>query len=314
MGGVYIDSNGAISFNEWHHGAVTYDGTTLTLYLDGIAIDSAPATINPSDSPLRIGIDDNSQTFFFNGLMDELLVYDRALTLGEIEDVMNGRYNTNDLIVRAGADLTYQATVTNTSATQEVNGFLIGETQVITPDLSPPLTLYNFDQEQRLAYFRNNNGEENAAYCYIDTCPITGVPGSDNTGLEFDGNDDYVVVPTLLQDQGAIFEVHFDINLDSLPAAGERMYVLDTAEEVAGALDIYIDDTGYMIFDVQGDTDPGDRPTINMNASIGSWKSIDVDTTSGAHSDWHPDTTTLGYGYVGNSITGTNGLERIIDD
>ncbi len=298
----------------WYHvaGVVDSEQDAIYLYVDGSLADtkeSYTGDVSNLNWPMIGTWDDGSNPDFFDGLIDEVLVYDRALSSSEIVDVMNGRYNTNDLIVRTGAELTYQATVTNTSVTQEVNGFLIGQTQVITPALPPPLALYNFDQEQRLAYFANNNGEENASYCYINTCPTTGVQGSTNKAVEFDGDDDYVVVPTLLQDQIPVYEVHFDIKLDSLPAAGSRMYVFDTAEEVNGALDIYIDDTGYMIFDVQGDTDPGDRPTINMNSSIGTWQSIDVYTSS-----WNPDTTTLGYGYLGNSVDGTSGLDGSIDE
>ncbi len=70
---------------EWHHLAATYDGQTANWYGDGLLVGSAavdPAGVNPP-GPVHIGKrEDNTE--FFPGLVDEVRIYDRALSEGEV--------------------------------------------------------------------------------------------------------------------------------------------------------------------------------------------------------------------------------------
>ena len=66
----------------------TYDGTTATLYLDGtaVALGSASPSSNTDTSKLRIG--DFAYTgFYLPGAVDEVRIYDRALTATEVVEV-----------------------------------------------------------------------------------------------------------------------------------------------------------------------------------------------------------------------------------
>ncbi len=77
----------------WYHFAGTFDGDTLRVYVDGelegetdIGVDIAP-----SDLDLWIGADDNGRpTDSFPGVLDEVRLYDRALTQGEIGELLEG--------------------------------------------------------------------------------------------------------------------------------------------------------------------------------------------------------------------------------
>jgi fibronectin type 3 domain-containing protein len=82
-----IDARGgaAVPLNTWTHLAVTYDGAMLRLYVNGApaagrALTGAMVT---SSSPLRIG-GNAVWGEYFKGLIDEVRVYNRALTSGEI--------------------------------------------------------------------------------------------------------------------------------------------------------------------------------------------------------------------------------------
>ncbi|MBN1764692.1 MAG: hypothetical protein JW860_05490 [Sedimentisphaerales bacterium] len=88
---VAVASNDPIS-SEWTHLAATYDGAALKMYLNGIQqqeIVYHPGIIDP-DYPgiLRIGghpeYDFNNN---FNGLIDEVLIYNRALQAQEINQL-----------------------------------------------------------------------------------------------------------------------------------------------------------------------------------------------------------------------------------
>lgn len=69
----------------WSHLALTSDGEDLRLYFNGEVIDTVE-TLPPraTDKPLRLGC---SETWgSFEGLIDEVRIYDRALGIEEIGD------------------------------------------------------------------------------------------------------------------------------------------------------------------------------------------------------------------------------------
>ena len=70
--------------------ALTYDGTTLRLYVNGtqVASRAGPARSRPPTNPLWIG-GNSPYGEYFNGLIDEVRVYNRALTPAEIQADMN---------------------------------------------------------------------------------------------------------------------------------------------------------------------------------------------------------------------------------
>ena len=76
--------------NTWTHLAATFDGTTLRLYVNGAQVSSVAKTgsIVTSTNPLQIG-GDNIYGQYFAGLIDDVRVYNSALSQSEIATDMN---------------------------------------------------------------------------------------------------------------------------------------------------------------------------------------------------------------------------------
>ena len=74
----------------WSHLATTYDGATLRLYVNGTQVASKPATgaITTTSAPLRIG-GNAVWSEWFSGQIDDLRIYNRALTAAELQTDMN---------------------------------------------------------------------------------------------------------------------------------------------------------------------------------------------------------------------------------
>jgi hypothetical protein len=72
--------------DAWHHVAAVYDGKTFSLYVDGELDGSEESTgpITASTYPLLIGENAQATGRFWNGLIDEVVIYDRALSVGEV--------------------------------------------------------------------------------------------------------------------------------------------------------------------------------------------------------------------------------------
>ncbi len=117
-----------VANNQWHHVMVTWDADsgTAVLYTDGVADTNATTNYaaNEADNPahtVKIGAPDNfAANNFYAGQMDELIVFDQALSATEAVAVMNGRYNLNDLLLQPGANLAHTITVSNSLSTNNV--------------------------------------------------------------------------------------------------------------------------------------------------------------------------------------------------
>ncbi|MEZ5471694.1 MAG: CARDB domain-containing protein [Marinicella sp.] len=81
-----------ININSWNHIAVTYDGISKKIYINGILDVSEPvqnALISVVE-PILIGKHANTNSpLYFKGLIDEVMVFDRALSASEISDLSN---------------------------------------------------------------------------------------------------------------------------------------------------------------------------------------------------------------------------------
>jgi len=79
--------------NVWHHVVGTYDGSHMHLFVNGSS-DAVPmaADLSPSHS-IRVLVGAqlhmNSPTGFFNGLIDEVRIHNRALSAAEIRTIFN---------------------------------------------------------------------------------------------------------------------------------------------------------------------------------------------------------------------------------
>ncbi len=86
-------STTSVNDNKWHHVLGTYDGQTLNMYVDGVWEDdnTDPSVSLPTNAgAVRIGADyQDTPANFFNGLIDEVRVYSRALTGEEIKRLYN---------------------------------------------------------------------------------------------------------------------------------------------------------------------------------------------------------------------------------
>ena len=94
--GASYQSAGSVPFsvmpkNEWVHLTWTFDGSNLSLYLDGVDEEGPkPFAIGPDiDAPVLIGVDYNGGRVF-HGTLDDVRIYDHALAEPEILVVMQG--------------------------------------------------------------------------------------------------------------------------------------------------------------------------------------------------------------------------------
>ncbi len=87
VGAIYVRaiSTETINAEQWYHVAGTNDGSDLKLYIDGQLEDSADSTgfLGVSGN-VHIGL---ASAFYYNGLIDDVRIYNRAVTESEFQDM-----------------------------------------------------------------------------------------------------------------------------------------------------------------------------------------------------------------------------------
>jgi hypothetical protein len=88
-GPISASMGSALLLNQWNHLAVVFNGSQVQYYLNGALITtvSLSATITARGNPFQLGADNNTQQFF-KGSLDEVRIYNRALTALEIQTDM----------------------------------------------------------------------------------------------------------------------------------------------------------------------------------------------------------------------------------
>ena len=100
-----IASNFSVSTGRWYHIVVTFDGTSYRLYVDGVSVNNAVAGSNPTangSAKCILGAMIQSATYpylptnYFTGWMQELRIWNVALTEPQTHQMMNQKIENNN--------------------------------------------------------------------------------------------------------------------------------------------------------------------------------------------------------------------------
>jgi hypothetical protein len=97
----YLMVDDALNVGDWNHIAGTYDGSYMRLYLNGVEVENKPVvgTVYAGDSQVSISSPGEAMV----GHIDEVAIYDNALSLTEIQAIYNadsdGREKPKDIAV-----------------------------------------------------------------------------------------------------------------------------------------------------------------------------------------------------------------------
>lgn len=106
----WIDNNGNtrtlttsganITAGNWYHVAITYRSGQQTIYVNGAPLATASFTgaLRNFNGPLQIGGDQNFAGREFNGLIDEVRIYEKALTRTDIQADMNASHTCSSQV------------------------------------------------------------------------------------------------------------------------------------------------------------------------------------------------------------------------
>jgi len=86
-----------VNDDQWHHVVATRNGNNMQIYIDGLA-SGTPSTdpindINPNSNTMKVGTRFDAGDAWFNGMIDDLQIYNRSLTAEQIQTFYQNKTN-----------------------------------------------------------------------------------------------------------------------------------------------------------------------------------------------------------------------------
>ena len=182
-----VTSTTPLPVNTWTHVAARYDGTQMRLFING-TLETATTAATQANTPLAttapVLIGGDSTTHRFHGYLDDVSIYDRALSNSEIADLVKDvdkRYQYHHLNA-LGGNIVLTDDNQNVLARYEYDVFGAIRNQTGTSDNTRKLTGKEFDADSNLYYYaaryydpyigrftqRDPIGDEVNWYVYLD--------------------------------------------------------------------------------------------------------------------------------------------------
>ena len=267
--GRFVSNHGSgLNDGDWHFIGFTFNGTNKRSYIDGFDVGNLSVTGNliSSFSYRRIGRLGSSSTYYLNGSVDEIMIFNRTLSSKEIKELYDGTaYTKNDITCTPvntsdedGDNLTYivnwyrddnSLTVLNMPFDSNVSSVSEGKIRDYS-SYGINGTLGNGNSNNAPSYMKGTN-------CVIGGC------------YEFDG-DDYISISTSAG--GNLDQDVFTISAWIYPTVSDANIrrIFQRADSTYG---LYIN-SGKVYFYVDTTNDGGSLKSVNLSVTLDSWSYV----------------------------------------
>jgi hypothetical protein len=247
-------ANTPLNDNKWHYVTATYDNSYVKLYVDGKS-DMAPVskTGTPDSGAVNSYIGDQSGTRYFNGFIDEVKIYNSALTDTEIKMDYNQKSTT-----------TFGLTTQTLSGTSTALAYCIpGDTTYC----ANPVGEWNFEENSGTMAKDTSGNNNNGTWSGNGSHWISGKTGSAGN---FNGTDDYIDAGTSPQ-----FNFTGDYTISAWLKSNYRSSNIVAIGKYSGSGDNY-----WFGFDTGKANVPG-AVDVDQQASDGNWHYVTGTCKSG---------------------------------
>lgn len=256
--------------NQWTHAAITYDGSYLKIYRNGILSYSTACT-GSLDSTTETYIGKSVAAGYFQGRLDEVAIWNKPLTVDEVsliyhrqKQIYSGLYTSPILGLGVNGNwqtlswqtaIPFEKELTGSSGSESSTDYslLVGSTgNVNDDDLMNGLLLYwPLDETATTVGVYNDFADKSGnGYSGEGAGGISfGHDGVLRNAPRFDGNNDYIAIPTL--SEGALNDFTFSAWVKIKSNSPARQYLFDPRGDGGSTPDsigIFIDIVGTSQF------------------------------------------------------------------
>lgn len=137
-----ITSPSSLTLNTWHHLAFTFENGSQKLYIDGVEVNASSynTTASTGNQPIFIGRHENHPERDLHGDLDEVRFYNQALSVNDIQSVMNESRTCSISVTPNNIDI-MSSSVASTCAPESITIAIRNSSNQIITDYSGTITL-----------------------------------------------------------------------------------------------------------------------------------------------------------------------------
>ena len=166
-------STGTVDDGEWHHVALVYNGSEVKYYIDGSPSggdSSLSGTWNNSVNALIGFRVSGSAQHYYTGTLDEVGIWNRALTADEISDLYDGKAN---FAWRLRTELQSTKVNTNSSVAYGMNLLTLGGYGAANSDITNRVIVYGKTESDNILLLKTENDDDSQSNLWIKDQVIT---------------------------------------------------------------------------------------------------------------------------------------------
>ncbi|WP_248722594.1 choice-of-anchor D domain-containing protein [Seonamhaeicola sp. ML3] len=232
-----LTSSVVIPENEWHQAAVIFDNGNLSLYIDGVQDTSSSSVPNPvatSQSFCIAAADGNSPTALFAGNIDEVRVWNIALSVDQLRFIMNQEVEE---------DTTF---VSGTVIPQSITKNEVGSIPWSDLEGYYPMSIYTYTNTNDMSGHNNQGALKNLDTVDYQTAPLpyeTQGSGSWTTASTWLNNSVQTLPNATCLVGGTpiewnIVEIHDDVTVSTYTSLGREVVVQGLSVDAGSTLEI----------------------------------------------------------------------------
>src|SRR6188474_3111240 len=267
---IFATSPLSYSDGKWHYAVVTFDGTTVTLYLDGLPVGTRIASGMPDsggEEPMRMGANSDALSNFFVGNVDEIRVWNAALTAQQVADAYNGKFDTkgqieyldfSEPIVSSNNTAQINGTVTNQTGLQDINATVTNQTGL--QDINTTVTNQTGLQDINATVTNQTGLQDINANLSNETSTISDLSAKNDTGIVNNTlqNIPPVEIPQTTNDTGIANDSSTQNQQEApeennSPESFDQNVSVDQDGQVAITLEATDEDNDQLQFDITAD-------------------------------------------------------------
>jgi parallel beta-helix repeat protein len=232
-----IETNSVATANKWYHVVGVWNSTYLMIYLNGVleGTQSFTGPLSPYNGNLMLGRYSDASVYYFNGIIDEVRIWSKALSAQEINSSYNnGLYRLeNNFTGLSSANYNYTA-----FATDRAGNINKTETRTVTIETVSPNITFISPTPNNASYINVNyttinvnvtDSQSNISSCILEW---NGINESMNNIINYNKGAYCNITKTDLSEGTKTFKVYANDSASNMGNSSTRTLYIDLTDPI----------------------------------------------------------------------------------
>ena len=217
----FLGQGGTITVDNWQHVVYVYNGSRVLGYIEGVEVVNVDGSGTPCVSGHSLGIGDSQHgiSYPFSGTIDEVLIFNRVLSSGEISALHNASSYSNNFTNLEDGSYDFYSYVQDASGNEnQTETRAVNLVSNVVPSISienPKNQLYTSNESLALNFIASDSdGNLDSCWYNIDNGNNISLPSCENTIFNVSGDGAYTLTIYANDSEGLEASDSVNFNVD----------------------------------------------------------------------------------------------------